>query len=88
MSSWRVFVPSTPNRCMHLVLARLGRLLQVRGLTCLPPRCGTEARAIQSDKRSANELCFRNVPPLSATLSFFMLLPSGSTFGVGPLVVD
>ena len=56
MISWRVFVPSTPNRCRHLVLTRLNRFLQVCGLPCLPPRCGTEARASQNDKRSTNEL--------------------------------
>ena len=43
MISWRVFVASTPNRCRHLVLTRLNRFLQVCGLPCLPPRCGTWA---------------------------------------------
>ena len=68
-------------------MTRLKRSLQVWGLPCFPPRCGTDARASQYDSRSTNELWLRVVPPPSAPLSFLRLLPNGSTIGVDPLVV-
>jgi hypothetical protein len=87
-------IPAANQRCrmgihreydhswQFLVLIRLKRSLKVLNGPLLPPRRGTRVRQSQDDTRSTNELRFFVVPPPSAP--FLRLLPSGSTFGVGP----
>ena len=71
MPNWSLLVPSSPSRYRHLVVTQLNKSLQVRGFPCLPPRCGTGARASQNGSWFTSELGFRNVSPPSAYFRSF-----------------